>query len=135
MLVGQDGKLYCTGSISADGSASNQRLFRLDGSQFTIVATPPHGGYGLAQDNQGIIYTVITTGFPSLHTHEVWTIDPTTGATTLLADGPNGALCIAYDRVRNRLYVADENGNIFYLAKSTTPVFQESWGTLKVRYH
>jgi hypothetical protein len=31
--------------------------------------------------------------------------------------------------------VTDDNGNIFFFAKSATPVLHESWGATKVRYH
>jgi hypothetical protein len=133
MLGGQDGKLYCVGSI--DGTASGVRLFRLDGSQFTIVATLPDAGYGLAQDTQGLFYTVTGVASGGVIHHEVWVVDPTTWSASLLADGPINALCLAYDRARDRLYVTDDNGNIFFFAKSATPVLHESWGATKVRYH
>jgi hypothetical protein len=134
MMTALDGKLYAVGNT--DGAPSSWGLFRLDGSQFTKVASLPDGGGGLAQDNQGLFYTVLSVErFDGSTAHEVWMVDATSGSATLLADGPHGASSVAYDRVRNRLYVADFSANVYYITKGPVPVRRDSWGALKVYYH
>lgn len=130
MLIGQDGKLYAGG-----GSSGTFGLFRLEGNQFTKVASWPHGSYQLAQDNQGIFYTSVTVELPPLGTtgHEVWMIDPSSGTPTLVADGPGSSSGVAYDRARNLLYV-ENGGDIYIIAKSATPTRRETWSAVKAKF-
>jgi hypothetical protein len=134
MTVGLDGKLYVTGT--PDGSPGSWGVFRLDGALFTKVASWPHGGFGLAQDNQSIFYTAVNGTNPSGQSvHEVWMADPATGVSTLVADGPGIPVRVAYDRARNRLYVGGNSGTVYYLAKSATPTLKETWSALKAKFH
>ena len=130
MMVGQDGKLYSNGH-----SAGSDGIFRLDGSQFTRIATWPHGSLRLAQDNQGIFYTAFSVETPVGGTaHEVWMNDPSSGTATLLADGQGSANAVAYDRARNLLYVESGGGTIYIIAKSPTPTRRETWGAVKAKF-
>jgi hypothetical protein len=130
MMVGQDGKLYLTGY---DGGVSTN-IYRLDGNQLTSVGNWPHGGQGLAQDNQAIFYTSVTIvpQFGPL-SHEVWMFDPRTDASTLLAEGGGPSYAVAYDRARNVLYV--QNGNsVYMITKSATPTRRETWSAVKAKF-
>jgi len=130
MVVGQDGELYLTGY---DGGVSTN-IYRLDGDQLASIGNWPHGGVGLAQDNQGVFYTSVTIvpQFGPL-SHEVWIFDPSSGLATLLAEGGGGSNSIAYDRARNFLYV--QNGSsIYIIAKSATPARRDSWTHVKNMY-
>ncbi len=133
MVIGLDEKLYTCGST--DGSLAGWGLFRLDGGQFTMVAPLPHGGFGLAQDNQGLFYTAVSAErFDGSIDHEVWLIDPSAGTSSVLADGPHGASSVAYDRARDCLYVPDTAGNVYVITKSSVAVHRDSWGATKARY-
>jgi len=134
LLVASDGKLYADGT--SDGSLAGWGVYRLTGGQFLQVGPLPNGGFTLAQDNQGLFYT-ITTVFPPVGPghHEVWQTDPATGSSILLAEGPNFGDCVAYDRQRNRLYVADNQGTVYYIEKGPTPTRRETWSAVKARFH
>lgn len=129
MLVGQDGKLYTCGN-----SAGSDGIFRLDGGQFTRIASWPHGSLQLAQDNQGIFYTALSVQRPDGSiAHEVWMNDPSSGTATLLADGPGSSSALVYDRLRNRLYV--QNGlDIYIIEKGVTPTRRETWSAVKAKF-
>ena len=131
LLVGLDGKLYANGT---DGSPSGWGVFRLDGDQFVKVGSFPNGGFELAQDNQSLFYTVTTVERFNGPGHEVWQTDPNTGLSTLLADGPHPASCVAFDRQSDRLYVGDNLGTIYIIEKGPTPTRRETWGAVKSKY-
>jgi hypothetical protein len=129
MSIGLDGKLYTCG-----GSGGTFGIFRLDGTQFTKVASWPHGSLQLAQDNQGIFYTSLSVErFDGSIAHEVWMSDPSSDTATLLADGPGSSNAVAYDRTRNVLYV-ENGGEIYILAKGPTPTHRETWGAVKSKF-
>lgn len=127
MMIGLDGKLYAAGS-----SGVTYGLFRLDGGQFTQVATWPHGGYGLAQDDQGVFYTSvpILSPFGTSLNHEVWKYDPNAGTVELLAEGAGTSVAVAYDRARDLLYVQNAS-DVYIIAKSPTPASRATWGQVK----
>src|SRR5207249_10899206 len=125
--------LYTCGNT--DGSPTGWGLFRFDGGQFTKLAPLPHGGFGLARDNEGFFYTAVSVErFDGSIDHEVWLIDPSAGSSSLLADGPHGASSVAYDGARNRLYLPDTAGNVYFLTKEAVPVHRTSWGGVKAMY-
>jgi hypothetical protein len=133
LAIGIDEILYATGNV--DGTPTSWGVFRLDGAGFTKVGSWPHAGFGLAQDNLGVFYSVTsversdgTTG------HEVWMFDQITQSSTLLADGPRGSSALAYDRSRDLLYVGDSSGNVYTIAKVPVSTRKESWSALKARY-
>jgi hypothetical protein len=129
MVVGSDGKLY-TGGLAVDW-----KVFRLDGAQLTTVGSSPHSGGALAQDNEGILY--VAGGFENQtgsFLHEVWMIDPSTGSSTLLASGEHAITGIAYDLVRERLYVGLSDGAVYFIAKSVVPTRKATWSEVKRQF-
>jgi len=139
MDFGLDGKLYTLGNL--DGTISGWRLFRLDGSQFTPVATPPHGGFDLARGPSGVLYMTTSfdygSGYP---VGELWIIDTASGAASLLAStdtfhfGFTQFTAVGYDPGTDRVYVAESQGQIWEITKAAVLTRAESWGALKARY-
>ena len=139
MESGADGKLYVLGSL--DGTRSGQRMFRLDGSQLTIVANPPHGGGALALGPNGLFY--ISTGYdPGTGNPigEIWIVDPSDGASSLLATSSPfiGQLhptfgALHFDPNTATLYVMEEY-KLWAIKKDPTPAIRNSWGAIKAQY-
>lgn len=140
--VGADGKLH---AMSYVDPATYGTLFRLDGSQFTAVASIPNplaprglGGSlrGLAPGPSGTLHaaTVQETLAPQV-IGVVYILDPALGTATRLASGYN-TFAIAYDASTGRLYVAEGSRlkKIWVITKDSVPTTQESWGRIKARY-
>lgn len=129
MAFGLDGRLHVLGDGDNGGETA---LFRLDGTQFTQLATLPAGGIGLARDSRGIFY--VTTSTDTLG--EVWIVNATSGSASLLASDLSSPYAIAYDTASDRLYVAEQSrARILYaITGAATPATPVSWGALKVRY-
>jgi hypothetical protein len=138
LAFGSDQKLYTVGRV--DFSPTGTKLLRLDGTQFTAVATMPNGGFDLAAGPPGIFYVLTNTDLGSGYLFgQVWIADLNKDTVTLLAQGapefhltdPTFA-AIAFDPNIQRLYVAGQ-GKIWAIW-NTTPVRTESWGAVKALY-
>lgn len=139
MAGGSDGALFTLGTL--DGTLSGHRLFRLDGTQFTEVATLPNGGIGLSLGPSGMFYVstafTVAGGFPA---GELWIVDPIVGLSTRLASngsypglsnpGFNG---VAYNAATGTIYVLEEH-KLWAIARDTTPAESKSWGAVKALY-
>ena len=134
MTGGSDGKLYLLGR---DGSPG-RRLFRLDGNQFTVLGTLPHGGIYLAQGPAGIFY--VSTTYESAGgalLSELWIVDTSLGTSSLLASSedvfPTGFEGVAYDPNGKTIYLV-EGRKIMAIKADSTPARPDSWGSVKARY-
>ena len=79
MKAGPEGRLFVLGNL--DGTEAGTRLMRLDGSQLTVVASPPHLGGNMALGPFGQFYVTGAHDYGSGHPiGEVWTVDPTSGS-------------------------------------------------------
>jgi hypothetical protein len=141
MASGPDGMLYVLGSL--DGSLAGSRLFRLDESTLTPVATPPHGGSTLVLGPNGHFYVVTAfdygSGYP---VGELWIVDPVSGAGSLLASSSNGRPgdpypifgAVAYNASAQMLYLSESNNIWAIKVDSSVPSLTKSWGAVKALY-
>lgn len=139
---GLDGRLYAKESVW-QGSYEN-RLARLDGTQFTTLGVFPHPGFGLSAGPNGVFWLMggfdYGSGYPL---PEIWQMDAATGASNRFAYSwvDHNFWGIGYDRVRSRIYIGDPplrlvqpDPVIYALTEPPTPVRNVSWGRIKALY-
>ena len=139
MAVGSDGNLYVNASL--DGTLAGRRLFRLDGSTLTPLATPANGAEVIALGPAGRFLAISGVPGSLYQASDLWLFDPVSGVSNWVArtdiyfhEWDVMFRGTAYDANREIVYVT-ENHRIWALHLDlSTPARTESWGAVKALY-
>jgi glucose/arabinose dehydrogenase len=122
MIYSHDGHLYLNGNDFNSGEF-HAVLYSYENGTFSQVAEMPHGGYEIAEDFNGYLYTATSYGDDQFS--EIWRVNVATGNAELLASGLGSPSGIVFDPNNSTLYVSDQL-DPFHITAITVPVPESS---------